>query len=253
MKMSRTQLFGDGLSIMMRCGPMWLVALAVAAVDMLLSRVLPGDGTLGTILTSLRGALTGAFLTGAIIVLTNAVAEHQPTTFSGGFAAGARFYPTLLAIDLIMAVPALLFGQLLNLFLAPVVAQIPQTPDAASLQKMISTLGMILCVLLPLLLLAFVLAAAIAGAIGLSAERAVTLEGANVWHGLKRGWEVLTEKLGDMIVIGLIMLGIYRLFTSSLAVLQASCLLAPTCSPRAPPRPSRSSPPTSFSSSFRRW
>ena len=33
-----------------------------------------------------------------------AVAEHQPTTFGEGFAAGARFYPTLLAIDLISLV-----------------------------------------------------------------------------------------------------------------------------------------------------
>ena len=212
MKMSRTQLFGDGFSLMMRCGPMWLVALAVAAVDMLLSRVLPTAGLTGTILTTLRSALTGAFLTSALIVLTNAVAEKQPTTFGGGFAAGARFYPTLLAIDLILAVPALVFGQLVTLFLAPLANQLPQTPDAANLQKLVSTLGVMLCVLLPLLLLAFLLVAAITSAIGLGAERAVALEGANVWRGFKRGWDLLTEKLGDMFVIGLMMLGIVIVF-----------------------------------------
>jgi hypothetical protein len=212
MKMSRTQLFGDGFSVMMRCGPMWLVALVVAAVDMLLSRLLVVNGTLGTILTTLRSALTGAFLTGALIVLTNAVAEHQPTTFGEGFAAGARFYPTLLAIDLILAVPALVFGQLVNLFMAPITSQIMQTPDAAGLQKMISTLGVMLCLLLPLLLLAFLLVAGITSALGLGAERSVALEGTNVWNGLKRGWDVLTDKLGDMLLIGLMMLGIVIVF-----------------------------------------
>ncbi len=212
MKMSRTQLFGQGFSVMMRCGPMWLVALAVAAVDMLLSRVLPTAGFLGTVLATLRSALTGAFLTGALIVLTNAVADGLPTTFGEGFSSGARFYLPLLGVDLILAVPAVIFGQIVSLFMAPITSQIQQTTDVAAMQKMIATLGVMLCVLLPLLLLCLLLVVLITAAIGLGAERAVALEGANVWRGLKRGWNLLTENLGDMVVIGLLMLVIVLAF-----------------------------------------
>lgn len=211
MKMSRTQLFSEGFSILMRCGPMWLVAVAVAVVDLLLGLVLPAAGILGTVLGTLRGALTRAFLTGALIVLANDVADHRPTSFGGGFAAGARFFLPLLGVGLILALPSLAFGQLVSLFLAPLASQIPQNPDVASLQKMLATLGLMLCVLLPLLL-AWLLVSGITGALGVGAERAVALEGANVWRALKRGWDLLTEKLGDIFVIGLIMLGVWIVF-----------------------------------------
>lgn len=212
MRMSRTQLFSQGFSIMMRCGPMWLVALAVAAVDLLLGQVLPTSGILGSILSTLRGVITGAFLTGALIVLANAVADQQPVSFGDGFKAGTRFYPVLLAVDLILAAPTFAISQLMNLFLAPLTSSLPQNPTPANLDKILSTVGVMLCVLLPLLLLALLLVVSITSAIGLGAERSVALDGAGVGRSLKRGWDLLTEKLGDMFVIGLIMLGIGIVF-----------------------------------------
>jgi len=212
MKMSRTHLFSEGFSILMRCGPMWLVAVAVAAVDLLLGLVLPAAGALGIILGVVRSALTWAFLTGALIVLANDVADHRPTSFGGGFAAGARFFLPLLGVGLILALPSLAFGQLVNLFFAPLASQVPQNPDMTSIQKLFATAAMMLCVLLPLLLLAWLLVAGITGALAVGAERAVALEGATVWRALKRGWDLLTEKLSDIFVIGLIMLGIWIVF-----------------------------------------
>ena len=201
--MSRTQLFFRGFSIMMRSGPMWLVALTAAAVNLLggllLGRLLPSGGILGSLLSTLLGALTGAFLTGTLILLANDAAGGHFATFGEGFAAGARFFPVLLVVDLVLAVPTFLSLQLDDLFISGMQPAL----TAASPELPVSLLLMALCGL-PLLLLAMMLAASII----LGAERSVALEGAGAWSALKHGWRLLAQKIGDMFVIGLIELGI---------------------------------------------
>ena len=202
MTVSRTPLFSRALGIALRSGPMWLVALAAAAVNLLggllLDRFDPSGSTLGSVLSTLLFALTTAFLTGALIVLADRAAEGQFPSFADGFAAGVRFYPVLLLVDLLMAPPLFAADQAQS----AIFSQLPQDPTAA-LQLPDSTMLLALCGL-PILFLVFLLV--IATLVG--AERAAALEGAGAGAALRRGWRLLATRMGDMFVIGLMELGV---------------------------------------------
>jgi hypothetical protein len=199
--MSRTQLFGQGFSIMMRSGPMWLVALVVAAVSLAIGLVLPGSGIIWTVVNTVKGALTGAFLTGALITIANAAAEGQFLSFEEGFRAGIQPFVPLAVVDLILAVPTLVVILVFN----PINAQFnvnATSPDAIS--NLSPGLLVLICCLAPLLVLATLLFAGL----GIGAERAITLEASGIGPAFVRGWNLLKAKFIDFLVIGLIMLAI---------------------------------------------
>jgi hypothetical protein len=201
MKTSRIQIFSQGFSIMMRSGPMWLVALAVAVANLVIGLVLPVDSVLWTIINGVKGALTGAFLTGALITIANAAAEGQSFSFGEGFRAGARPFLPLVALDLILAVPIVLGTLILTSISDQVTANLSSSNAITSLAP---GLVVMLCCLIPLLLVG----ALVFAGLGIGAERAVALEAAGVGHAFARGWNLLKAKFRDFVVIGLVMLAI---------------------------------------------
>lgn len=209
--MSRTQLFERAFSIMMRSGPLWAVALAVGLVNMLIGEtfgILLAASLAGTLITTVTAALTGAFGAGALILIANTAAEGQAVSFADGFRAGVRPFRPMAAVYLILAIPTLIYSQIIGLFLAPLVNQISQNTTPEAVTKMISSLGVMLFCLLPLLLVGFLLVAFITNALGIGAARAVALEEVGVGSAFKRGWALLTGKFSDFVVISLIMLAI---------------------------------------------
>jgi hypothetical protein len=186
---------------MMRSGPMWLVALAVALVGLVISLVLPGSGVIRTLINTVIGALTGAFLTGALITIANAAAEGQFLSFKEGFRAGIRPFVPLVVVDLVLAIP----NMIITLIYDPLSAQInvnSTSPDAIS--NLSPSLLIMFCCLAPLLIVGILLFAGV----GVGAERAVTLEASGIGPAFPRGWNLLKAKFSDFVVIGLIMLAI---------------------------------------------
>ncbi len=208
--MNRPQLFNRALGIMFRSGSLWLVALPAAALNVAAELVLPGANFAETIGKLLVGLVVAAFLTGALISLVNAIAEGGVVSAGDGFTAGARTFLPLLLIGLVLAIPSVLMGQILDAVITPILLSYQQLNPASPTipTDMLAQASLLLCCLLPLVLLAFVLVALLTGALGVGAERSVALEGQAVWGALKRGWGLLLGRFSDFLVIGLIMLGI---------------------------------------------
>ena len=209
--MSRPQLFSRTFSIMFRSGSLWLVTLAVTAVNVIISLVLPDANTVLTIIKTLLVLLPEAFLVGALISLVNAAAEGQAAGVADGFQAGARTFLPLLLVGFILAIPTLIIGQILDLLLAPLSSSYLTALQSGGSSGALDTLtraGLLACCLLPLVLVAFLLVGLVAGALGVGAQRAVVLEGLAVWEALKRAWKLMVSRLSDFLVIGLLMAAI---------------------------------------------
>ena len=71
--MSRPQLFSRTFSIMFRSGSLWLVTLAVTAVNVIISLVLPDANTVLTIIKTLLVLLPEAFLAGITMLAAHIV------------------------------------------------------------------------------------------------------------------------------------------------------------------------------------
>ncbi len=209
--MNRPQLFSRTLSIMFRSGSLWLVTLAVTAVNVIISLVLPAPGTVQTILRTLLEVITGAFLAGALITLVNAAAESQPAGLVYGFQAGVRFFVPLLLVGFILAIPTWILTQTLDLVLAPLTSTYLeglQSAGSGAAPDILAQAGVLACCLAPLILVVFLLVALVAGAVSVGAQRAVALESLPVGEALKRAWKLMTSRLSDFLVTGLLMLAI---------------------------------------------
>ncbi len=209
--MNRPQLFSRALATMFRSGSLWLVALPAAALNVAANLVLPGASFAETIGKLLVGLVATAFLTGALISLVNAIAEGQVVSAGDGFTAGARTFLPMLVIGLVLAIPSLVMGQILDAVLSPFIlsyAQQINSSGATPSTDVLAQASLLVCCLMPLVLLAFVLVALVTGALGVGAERSVALESQAVGGALKRAWGLLLGRFSDFMVIGLIMLAV---------------------------------------------
>ncbi len=210
--MNRSQLFSRVLSIMLRSGSLWLVTLAVTAVNVIIGLVLPGVNFVQLLVRTLLELITAAFLTGALISQVNAVAEGQGVGAVDAFQAGARKFLPLLVVGFVLAIPTWLILQLLDAFITPITNSYLnaylQSGNLNNANDILGRVGVLACCLTPLILLALALVAAVTGALRVGAERAVTLETPEVWASLKRAWGLMMSRLSDFLVIGLMMLAI---------------------------------------------
>lgn len=80
--------------------------------------------------------------------------------------------------------------------------------DAAGAVGTVMTIGLFI-----LFILTMILAAAVLSIVLELAYRSVILEGRGVFDGIRRGWELFRRRLGDVILMGLILFGISLVFT----------------------------------------
>ena len=209
--MSRTQLFSRAFSIMFRSEGLWLVTLAVTAVNVIIDLVLPGSNAVQTILKTLLELITGAFLAGALISLVNAAAEGQAAGVADGFQAGGRTFLPLLLLGFILSIPIWIIGQILDLLLAPIssdyLSALQSSGSSGALDNL-TQVGVLACCLAPLVLVVFLLVGLVTGALSVGAQRAVALESQSVWAALQRAWKLMLSRFSDFLVTGLLMLAI---------------------------------------------
>jgi hypothetical protein len=186
-------LFRSGAAVM------WLAALAVAAFNILFGQVIVLNGLAGALIGLVRGAVTGAFLTGVLITTVNSQCERQPVTIASGMRAGVRPFVSLFLVSLILAAPSWIVSQITAVLTVSTI-----NPDPSNIDSLLSGASLLLCCLSPLVLLVSLLLSAI----GVGAERGVALEMLGVAAAFRRGWELLRSKLSDILILGLMMLGI---------------------------------------------
>jgi hypothetical protein len=160
-----------------------LVNLPLPAAD--LARAVAPDttGAAGVLITLGLGAIlitVGAAANGALLVLTQAVERGDEVTLKVGLQAGAKYLRPLVALRLLLNVPAIGLT-LIALLIAGGQAAITQTMQAAGL--------------LPVFLIVGLIAGAFAGAIGVGAERACVFDGQGVIAALRQGAALLRKHL----------------------------------------------------------
>jgi hypothetical protein len=154
--------------------------------------------------------LLATYADGALMGMVNGIGGGEKVSVGGGFRAGAKRFVPLLAVRFILALPMLIVA----LVSATVFSQMVfQADDFGSLRAFsaISGLGT----------LGFI-AGLFMMAIGVSAERAVVLDGLPIWPSIVKGWKTLWSKFGDYFTIALLLIGV-----AILAGLIFACLLVP--------------------------
>ena len=143
-----------------------------------------------------------AALTAALIAMVDELAENKPVSIGSGFLAALAFMPRLLGVLLLVALPSwvLLFLTAGGSFAAILSSGLGQ-PGGVTGAILSSLLGPFSLMLIAILLLSLIM-----GAITVGAERAVVIEKAGLMAAMQRGWFLLTDYLGNFIVLGLILI-----------------------------------------------
>ncbi len=152
---------------------------------------------------------------GALMGMVNAIGGGQPASLGFGFRAGARRFLPLLAVRFLLALPALF----LALVAAIVASQLIFNPAEGFGPGQF--FGRTFTALSGLGALGFI-AALLAMAIGISAERAVVIDELPIWPSIVKGWKFLWGKFGDYFTIVLLLIGI-----AILAGIILACVLVP--------------------------
>lgn len=159
--------------------------------------------------------LLATFAQSALISMVGSIDSGQKPGVSAGFRAGGRRFLPLLAVRFLLALPILIIALIAAGTFASSFADLLNEPSqpAFNFQQFgaiagLGTLGFLVGLLMT--------------AIGVSAERAVVLEETTIGQSLAQGWKMLWSKLGDYVVIALILLGI-----GIVAGLVFACILLP--------------------------
>jgi hypothetical protein len=160
---------------------------------------------------------------GGLIAGVDGIEQGATTSFSTSWRAGWHRKWTLVGIGLVVAIPVILLvllgvGGLFVFFGAAMVNLDWLSPAVLFSGGMIGFLGL-LCVLLPVIL--FI------GMLSEFAYRAAMLEGAGVWESYRRGWHVLFDNIGPVIVLVAIRIGIGIVLLLPLVISSLCCLLWP--------------------------
>lgn len=166
-----------------------LVNLPLPATD-LVRAVAPDTASVaGAALTLALGAIliiVGAAANGALLTLTQAVERGDDVTLKIGLQAGIKYLWPLAALRLVLNLPALVLA-LLALLSVGGQSTVTQTLQTAGL--------------LPLFLIAGLIAGVLAGAIGVGAERACVFDGVGVIDAMRHGAELLRKSFSRYVAL----------------------------------------------------
>ncbi len=214
--MQRTALFKQAWLITWRYKALWAISLfgsvAYFVFEALYHPLPPFEESIDVIesLFALYAAvsvivafLTTAFVSGALISLVNSITNHETITLGGGFRAGLRWMLplTLIAVVLMIPVWLILFnpaGTVLTIF-----GSYYSHPGTVQVTNLLTYAHFIFTEIGRLLMVTLVM-----NAVGIGAERSVVLEGRSILAALKRGVQLLINRIRDFIVIGLVLLGL---------------------------------------------
>ncbi|MBI5567934.1 MAG: hypothetical protein HY870_23760 [Chloroflexi bacterium] len=208
--MNRIQLLREAWAILKRNPVLWSVTLITLAIDAVVSWVVILAPPEAVLLRSVVAFGFAAFMTGALINLVNLIADGQPVTLIEGVQAGLRRLFPLLALNVILFLPAwfaifVLSGSIYTIFSSGLGQPGSfQATDVLSLMgAMLGAAGLVVAI------------NAVTNLIGIGAERTLVLEGAPIITALKSGWQLLLSHSREYLSIGIMLVGL--VLTLSLA------------------------------------
>jgi len=147
---------------------------------------------------------------GGLIANVDGIERGGSPTFGDGWRAGAARVRTLVGMRLLLAIPGILLGAIFVAIL--VITTVGAAGTALSGQSgedlFAAILGAgalgFLCIVFPLLCI-FAIYSLLVGVLETFGRRAVVLENLGAIDGLKRGWAVFRGKIGDSIVLAILM------------------------------------------------
>lgn len=202
--------------------PTWLIEQIVP--------VLLGLALLGLVIW-LVGGLLGAWVSAAMVLLTDAADRGEPLSVGAAFGRGRPYALRLFGVELLVALPILLLSlAVLAVFvvaMGTIFAQIftgvmDGESGAAVPAAALGIIGGVLC-LIPLILLVGLLGALL-GLLGKLAGRACVLEGRGLRDGFGRAWRLARRSFGYLLLLWVMLLAVGGAF-SLVAGLPASGML----------------------------
>jgi hypothetical protein len=166
-----------------------LVNLPLPATDLVRAMTPDTTGVAGVLITLTLGVIlivTGAVVNGALLALAQAVERGDEVTLKAGVQAGLKYLRSLIGLRLLLNLPAIALT-LIALVLAGGQSAVTQAMQAAGL--------------LPVFLIAGLIAGMLAGAIGVGAERACVFDGFGVIEAVQQGAVLLRKHFNRYLVV----------------------------------------------------
>lgn len=202
--MNRSQLFNDAWKYMIGNRALWLVALIGTGISAAASLILYGESVIPAFFNAAIGLVAMSFSAGALITMINGIAEGQKPTLNDGVQSGLQNIIPLILLRLVLMVPIWIIAFILTGSLVQALSGAFGRPgglQSATTNLTGATVGLSVVALLILA----ILSVAVSG-ISVGAERALVLEKRPILDALKYGWNLLTTRLGDFLVIGGLMI-----------------------------------------------
>jgi len=167
---------------------------------------------------------------GGLIANVNEIERDGRPGFGDGWRAGVARVRTLVGMRLLLSIPGILLGLIfVSILVISVVGTAGSAVGGRNSDEMIAMLlsaGAIgfLCLVFPLLCV-FVIYSIAVGILETFGRRAIMLENLGAVDGIKRGWELFRSRLGDSIVLAILMAIIRTVLAIFIVVLVA--IIAP--------------------------
>jgi len=201
--MNRMPLMREAWSMLKNHPVLWSVALITLSIDFSASWFFVIAPPEAAVLRALLAFVLTAFTSGALISMVNVIADGQTINLVAGLQAGLRRLAPLLALSLMLFLPAWLLifflsGSILTIFTSGLgqPGGLQATDVLAALSTFLSVAGLVLVVNV------------ITGLIGVGAERALVIDDLPLIDALKFGWRLLLSRWRDFASIGVMLVGV---------------------------------------------
>lgn len=155
-------------------------------------------------------AVIGVIANGGLIAGADDADATGKMSFGAAFKRGSARFWSLFGMRVVLWLPTLIVGAIVLaivvvVFGAAIAAAVSDSSSRNSAgPAILATLGGMFCLVIPVGLLAFVYDI-ISRGIKVFGDRAIMLEGAGAMDGIRRGWSMFKSRLGDIFLIGLIL------------------------------------------------
>ncbi|MEO7704531.1 MAG: hypothetical protein ABIV92_07840, partial [Thermoflexales bacterium] len=154
-------------------------------------------------------AVIGVIANGGLIVGADDADATGKMSFGSAFKRGSSRFWSLVGMRVVLWLPTLIVTIVVGLvvvvlFGATIASAVNNRSDRNTVTAVLASLGGLLCIAVPVGLLAFVYNI-IASGIKVFGDRAIMLESTGAMDGIRRGWSMFKSRFGDIFLTGLIL------------------------------------------------
>lgn len=176
-------------------------------------------------------AIVGVIANGGLIAGADDADATGKMSFGAAFKRGSTRFWSLVGMRIVLWLPTLIVGVIVGavvlvLFGATIASAVSDRSDRNTMNAVLGSLAGLLCIAVPVGLLAFVYDI-IARGIKVFGDRAIMLEGAGAMDAIRRGWSMFKSRFGDVFLTGLVLV-VIGLIAGVLFAIVAGAIMAPS-------------------------